>query len=56
MTATTIRSLSISQRFAIGFTSLFLGMALIYAVGLSQDARAHNTAHDTRHAIGFPCH
>ena len=32
------------------------GATLTFAVGLSSMAVAHNTAHDTRHAIGFPCH
>lgn len=57
MTATThVRYISISQRIVIGFASLFLGSALIFGVGLAQDERMHNAAHDTRHAIGFPCH
>ena len=57
MTATVqTRSLSISQRMAIGFASLFLGIVLIFGVGLAQNANLHNAAHDTRHSIGFPCH
>jgi cobalt transporter subunit CbtB len=57
MTATThVRSITISQRIVIGFASLFLGSTLIFGVGLAQDQRMHNAAHDTRHAIGFPCH
>jgi cobalt transporter subunit CbtB len=57
MAATTqVRSHSVSQRLVIGVTSLFFGMVLIYGVGLAQDARLHNAAHDTRHSIGFPCH
>ena len=57
MTArTTTVSLSISERLAAGLALIFIGAALLYAVGLSNLAVAHNTAHDTRHAIGFPCH
>jgi cobalt transporter subunit CbtB len=56
MTATTIRQLSISQRLAIGLTSMFFGVFVLYGVGLAQDARMHNAAHDTRHSLGFPCH
>ena len=57
MTArTTTASLSISQRIAAGFALLFIGATLTFAVGMSSMAVAHNTAHDTRHAIGFPCH
>jgi cobalt transporter subunit CbtB len=50
------RSLSLPQRLAAGFAALFFGSVLIYGVGLAQDGRLHNAAHDTRHAIGFPCH
>jgi len=48
--------LAISQRIAAGLTLIFVGATLLYAVGLSPLAVAHNAAHDTRHAIGFPCH
>ena len=45
-----------SQRLAAGLALLFIGLTLTFAVGLSNMAVAHNAAHDTRHAIGFPCH
>ena len=51
-----VSSISLSQRLAAGFALLFIGATLTFAVGLSDMAVAHNTAHDTRHAIGFPCH
>ena len=35
---------------------LFIGFVVVYAVGLSSLPRAHNAAHDARHASGFPCH
>lgn len=35
---------------------LALGLVVVYAVGFSPFTRAHNAAHDTRHANGFPCH
>jgi cobalt transporter subunit CbtB len=35
---------------------LFMGLIVVYAVGFSSLPRAHNAAHDTRHASGFPCH
>jgi cobalt transporter subunit CbtB len=57
MTARTVSSsLSLSQRVAAGLALVFVGATLFFAVGLSNMAVAHNTAHDTRHAIGFPCH
>ena len=50
------RSLTVPQRIAAGLVAFFFGSFLLYGVGLAQDERLHNAAHDTRHAIGFPCH
>jgi cobalt transporter subunit CbtB len=36
------------------FSALILGVAMLFAVGFMDVA--HNAAHDTRHAIAFPCH
>jgi cobalt transporter subunit CbtB len=47
---------SVSQRVMVGLACLFVGSFLVFGVGLAQDANLHNAAHDTRHAIGFPCH
>lgn len=49
-------SLSLSKRLVAGLVLFAVGGTLLFAVGLSNMAVAHNTAHDTRHAIGFPCH
>lgn len=46
---------AISQRLP-ALTVLFIGLVVVYAVGFSSLPRAHNAAHDTRHASGFPCH
>lgn len=35
---------------------LVFGLIMIYSVGFSTFTPAHNAAHDTRHANGFPCH
>ena len=35
---------------------LLIGLVVVYTVGFSSLPRAHNAAHDTRHASGFPCH
>jgi cobalt transporter subunit CbtB len=57
MTARTATvSLSISQRITAGLICMFVGASLIFSIGLSHMTFAHNAAHDTRHAIGFPCH
>jgi cobalt transporter subunit CbtB len=49
-------SVSVSSRVAAGLALALIGMTLTFVVGFSNMAVAHNTAHDTRHAIGFPCH
>jgi cobalt transporter subunit CbtB len=49
-------SLSLSQRAAAGVVCIFVGFSAIFTVGLSHMTFAHNAAHDTRHALGFPCH
>jgi cobalt transporter subunit CbtB len=32
------------------------GIGLVYTTGFSYPATIHNAAHDTRHALSFPCH
>jgi cobalt transporter subunit CbtB len=49
-------SVSLPQRLAAGLACLFLGSVLVFGVGLAQSDTLHAAAHDTRHAIGFPCH
>ena len=55
-TRTNTVSLTLSQRIGAGLALVFVGLTMVFAVGFSHVAVAHNTAHDTRHAIGFPCH
>ncbi|HEY8358267.1 MAG TPA: CbtB domain-containing protein [Ramlibacter sp.] len=39
-----------------GSLALMLGLVLLVGTGFAGDYRLHNGAHDTRHAMGFPCH
>jgi cobalt transporter subunit CbtB len=55
-TRTNTAQLSVSQRMSAGLVCIFVGATLVFMVGLSHLTVAHNAAHDTRHAIGFPCH
>ena len=55
-TSTSTVSFSISQRLIAGVLALFLGLVLVGGVGFASDMAIHNGAHDTRHALGFPCH
>ncbi len=48
--------LSVSDRLVAGIVALLLGSFLIYGAGLSHAQTLHDTAHDTRHSYGFPCH
>jgi len=52
----TVSSLSLSQRLIAGAIALFLGLVLVGGIGFASDMAVHNGAHDTRHALGFPCH
>ena len=52
----TVAGLSVSQRLIAGVLALFIGFVLVGGVGFASDMAIHNGAHDTRHALGFPCH
>lgn len=54
--ASAVPILSLSQRLIAGALALFLGLTLLIGTGFAGDMVLHNGAHDTRHAIGFPCH
>ena len=49
-------SLTVSQRLIAGVLTLMIGFVLVGGVGFASDMAIHNGAHDTRHALGFPCH
>ncbi|MBB2970994.1 CbtB domain-containing protein [Mesorhizobium sp. RMAD-H1] len=49
-------SLPLATRLTTAAVSLLLGAFLIYGVGLAQSDTLHDSAHDTRHSYGFPCH
>jgi len=40
-------------------TALFafaMGVALVFVTGFAHSEAIHNAAHNTRHALSFPCH
>jgi cobalt transporter subunit CbtB len=43
-------------RLGPSLAAALLGLVLLAGVGLSQPLLVHNATHDTRHALGFPCH
>ena len=44
-----------TQLFGIAAAAL-AGVVLLIATGFAQASVLHDGAHDTRHAIAFPCH
>lgn len=36
--------------------AMFIGVGLIFVAGFSHASALHDTAHDARHAVSFPCH
>ena len=49
-------ALSANDRLVAGVFALLLGAFLVFGAGLANSAVLHDTAHDTRHSYGFPCH
>ena len=49
------RSLSFSATLQIAIASL-IAVVVLYGVGFSEMDIAHNSAHDSRHSVAFPCH
>lgn len=44
------------ERQRVAATAAVLGVLLVWLVGFSPLPRLHEAAHDTRHAMAFPCH
>ena len=38
------------------FSALAVGVALLYFAGFAEASVFHDSAHDTRHTLAFPCH
>ena len=56
VSATSSVTLSANDRLVAGVFALLLGAFLVFGAGLANSAVLHDTAHDTRHSYGFPCH
>jgi cobalt transporter subunit CbtB len=58
MTNTVVSAVStrIGDHILAGVLTLAFGLALLAGAGFAGSDYLHNAAHDTRHAIGFPCH
>lgn len=51
-----LQQISIKQRIIAGLVCMTLGLGMVIGIGFAGASTVHNAAHDTRHAIGFPCH
>lgn len=49
-------SLPRANRVVSAVAALFLGLGLLFVAGFAWPSYLHNATHDTRHALGFPCH
>lgn len=56
LTVAETSAVGMSGRLKSSLVLLALGAVFVFGVGLANTSIAHNVAHDTRHAIGFPCH
>ncbi|ODN69851.1 CbtB domain-containing protein [Methylobrevis pamukkalensis] len=58
MTTSTIASRSNARQGALVACALafLIGGALVFTTGFAGADVLHNAAHDTRHALSFPCH
>jgi cobalt transporter subunit CbtB len=52
----TVAGATLSTRIAAGCAALLLGFALFFLTGFAAPEAIHNATHDTRHALGLPCH
>jgi cobalt transporter subunit CbtB len=57
MTTTTLQPTQLAASARVIAAVLFVaGAALVYTVGFANSTTLHNAAHDSRHALAFPCH
>ena len=55
-TATDSLSVPRASRVAPALAALILGFGLVLVAGFAWPSQLHNATHDTRHALGLPCH
>jgi cobalt transporter subunit CbtB len=46
----------LADRAVAALVAALLGSFILFGVGFTTIAAAHNAAHDTRHSFAFPCH
>jgi cobalt transporter subunit CbtB len=46
----------ISARAIPAIAAILVGLALFFTTGFAWPSTLHDATHDTRHALGLPCH
>jgi cobalt transporter subunit CbtB len=54
--STSLSRFVVSTRLLPALAALSLGLALFLGAGFAASSVLHNATHDTRHALGLPCH
>ncbi len=47
---------SVDMGFLPIISAVILGVGILYFTGFAEAAQFHDSAHDTRHTLAFPCH
>jgi cobalt transporter subunit CbtB len=47
---------AVRQTLGPALVAVLLGVFIVVGVGLAGPSAIHNAAHDSRHALTFPCH
>jgi cobalt transporter subunit CbtB len=45
-----------TEALAAAAIAFVFGVGLVFTTGFAHSSTIHNAAHDTRHALSFPCH
>ncbi|MDJ1158830.1 CbtB-domain containing protein [Chelatococcus sp. SYSU_G07232] len=45
-----------AEALRVALVAFFIGAALVFVSGFAHPEAIHNAAHDTRHALSYPCH
>lgn len=54
--ASVVRGDDKAETLRAALAALALGAGVLFMIGFAHSSEIHNAAHDTRHALSFPCH
>jgi cobalt transporter subunit CbtB len=50
------RATARTETLKAAFVAFLMGLGLVYGAGFANIESVHDAAHDSRHALSFPCH